>query len=100
MRHWPGLTSRAARNLGLTPARARAAPSRHLKAAPLGGHRGHCTLDMRKRNEYHHEESDVMSMTDRPAGQPERRGSRRLTRSSTDRKIAGVCGGFAAIQRH
>ena len=37
-----------------------------------------------------------MSMTDRPAGQPERRGSRRLTRSSTDRKIAGVCGGFAA----
>jgi phage shock protein PspC (stress-responsive transcriptional regulator) len=51
---------------------------------------------MRKRNEYHHEESDVMSMNDRPAGQPERRGSRRLTRSSTDRKIAGVCGGFAA----
>ncbi len=36
-----------------------------------------------------------MSMTDRPAGQPERRGSRRLTRSRTDRKIAGVCGGFA-----
>jgi phage shock protein C len=61
----------------------------------LGGHRGHCTLDTRKRNEYH-EESDVMSMTDRPAGQPEGRGSRRLTRSSTDRKIAGVCGGFAA----
>ena len=39
-----------------------------------------------------------MSMTDRPAGQPERRGSRRLTRSSTDRKIAGVCGGFAAYR--
>ena len=37
-----------------------------------------------------------MSMTDRPAGQPERRDSRRLTRSRTDRKIAGVCGGFAA----
>ena len=36
-----------------------------------------------------------MSMADRPAGQPERPGSRRLTRSSTDRKIAGVCGGFA-----
>ena len=35
-----------------------------------------------------------MSMTDRPAGQPERRDSRRLTRSSTDRKIAGVCGGL------
>src|SRR5437016_8687041 len=42
------------------------------------------------------EEADVMSMTDRPAGQPERPGSRRLTRSRTDRKIAGVCGGFAA----
>ncbi|HEU5388571.1 MAG TPA: PspC domain-containing protein [Streptosporangiaceae bacterium] len=37
-----------------------------------------------------------MSLTDRPAGQPGRRGSRRLTRSATDRKIAGVCGGFAA----
>ena len=37
-----------------------------------------------------------MSLTDRPAGQSERRGSRRLTRSTTDRKIAGVCGGFAA----
>lgn len=37
-----------------------------------------------------------MSMADRPAGQPERPGSRRLTRSRTDRKIAGVCGGFAA----
>ncbi len=36
-----------------------------------------------------------MSMADRPAGQPERPGSRRLTRSRTDRKIAGVCGGFA-----
>jgi phage shock protein PspC (stress-responsive transcriptional regulator) len=42
------------------------------------------------------EEADVMSMADRPAGQPERPGSRRLTRSRTDRKIAGVCGGFAA----
>ena len=37
-----------------------------------------------------------MNMADRPAGQPERPGSRRLTRSMTDRKIAGVCGGFAA----
>lgn len=37
-----------------------------------------------------------MNLTDRPAGQPERRYSRRLTRSTTDRKIAGVCGGFAA----
>jgi phage shock protein C len=37
-----------------------------------------------------------MSMTERPGGQPERPGSRRLTRSRTDRKIAGVCGGFAA----
>ena len=37
-----------------------------------------------------------MSMADRPAGQPERPSSRRLTRSRTDRKIAGVCGGFAA----
>jgi phage shock protein C len=42
------------------------------------------------------EEADVMSMADRPAGQPERPGSRRLTRSRTDRMIAGVCGGFAA----
>ena len=37
-----------------------------------------------------------MNLTDRPAGQPERRDVRRLTRSTTDRKIAGVCGGFAA----
>jgi phage shock protein C len=42
------------------------------------------------------EEADVMSMADRPAGQPERPGPRRLTRSRTDRVIAGVCGGFAA----
>ena len=42
------------------------------------------------------EGADVMGMTDRPAGQPERPGSRRLTRSRTDRMIAGVCGGFAA----
>jgi len=41
-------------------------------------------------------EADVMSMADRPAGQPERPGPRRLTRSRTDRMIAGVCGGFAA----
>jgi phage shock protein PspC (stress-responsive transcriptional regulator) len=41
-------------------------------------------------------EADVMSMADRPAGQPERPGPRRLTRSRTDRVIAGVCGGFAA----
>ena len=37
-----------------------------------------------------------MSMADHPAGQPGRPGSRRLTRSRTDRMIAGVCGGFAA----
>jgi phage shock protein C len=37
-----------------------------------------------------------MTMTDRPAGQTERRGTRRLTRTRTDRMIAGVCGGFAA----
>ena len=37
-----------------------------------------------------------MTMTDRRAGQIERKGTRRLTRSRTDRKIAGVCGGFAA----
>ena len=42
------------------------------------------------------EEGDVMSIADRPASQPERPGSRRLTRSRTDRMIAGVCGGFAA----
>jgi phage shock protein C len=36
-----------------------------------------------------------MNMTDPPAGPPERLASRRLTRSRTDRKIAGVCGGFA-----
>jgi phage shock protein C len=41
-------------------------------------------------------EADVMSMADRPAGQPERPGPHRLTRSRTDRVIAGVCGGFAA----
>ena len=37
-----------------------------------------------------------MSMADRPAGQPERPGPHRLTRSRTDRMVAGVCGGFAA----
>ena len=37
-----------------------------------------------------------MTATDRPVGQTERRGTRRLTRSRTDRMIAGVCGGFAA----
>jgi phage shock protein PspC (stress-responsive transcriptional regulator) len=37
-----------------------------------------------------------MTTTDRRAGQTERQGTRRLTRSRTDRKIAGVCGGFAA----
>ena len=37
-----------------------------------------------------------MSLTDRPAGHSERQGPRRLTRSATNRKIAGVCGGFAA----
>jgi phage shock protein PspC (stress-responsive transcriptional regulator) len=41
-------------------------------------------------------EADIMSMADRPAGQPERPGPRRLTRSRTNRVIAGVCGGFAA----
>jgi phage shock protein C len=37
-----------------------------------------------------------MTVTDRRASQTEPRDSRRLTRSRTDRKIAGVCGGFAA----
>ena len=37
-----------------------------------------------------------MSATDQHTGQTERQGTRRLTRSRTDRKIAGVCGGFAA----
>jgi phage shock protein C len=37
-----------------------------------------------------------MSMDDRPTDLPERPGSRRLTRSRSDRRIAGVCGGFAA----
>jgi len=37
-----------------------------------------------------------MPITDQHAGQTERRGTRRLTRSRTDRKLAGVCGGFAA----
>lgn len=37
-----------------------------------------------------------MTMTDQRAGGTGRRGTRRLTRSRTDRKIAGVCGGFAA----
>jgi phage shock protein C len=37
-----------------------------------------------------------MSMADRPAGPPEPPAPRRLTRSRTDRMIAGVCGGFAA----
>ena len=41
-------------------------------------------------------EADVMSMDDRSTGLPERPGSRRLTRSRTDRRIAGVCGGLAA----
>ena len=37
-----------------------------------------------------------MTTTDQRTGQTERQGTRRLTRSRTDRKIAGVCGGFAA----
>ena len=37
-----------------------------------------------------------MTITDRRAGETDRQGTRRLTRSRTDRKIAGVCGGFAA----
>ena len=37
-----------------------------------------------------------MTMTNRPTARPGRTDSRRLTRSRTDRKIAGVCGGFAA----
>ena len=37
-----------------------------------------------------------MPITDQHAGQKERQGTRRLTRSRTDRKLAGVCGGFAA----
>ncbi len=37
-----------------------------------------------------------MTTTDRHAGRTERQGTRRLTRSRTNRKIVGVCGGFAA----
>jgi phage shock protein PspC (stress-responsive transcriptional regulator) len=37
-----------------------------------------------------------MTTTDQRTGQTERQGTRRLTRSRTDHKIAGVCGGFAA----
>jgi phage shock protein PspC (stress-responsive transcriptional regulator) len=37
-----------------------------------------------------------MTTTDQRTGQTERQGARRLTRSRTDHKIAGVCGGFAA----
>lgn len=38
-----------------------------------------------------------MTVTDRgPHIRPDRPGPRRLTRSKTDRVIAGVCGGFAA----
>ena len=40
-----------------------------------------------------------MPITDQHAGQTERQGTRRLTRSRTDRKLAGVCGGFAAYSR-
>ena len=36
-----------------------------------------------------------MTMTDQRAGQTESQGTRRLTRSRSDRMIAGVCGGFA-----
>jgi phage shock protein PspC (stress-responsive transcriptional regulator) len=36
-----------------------------------------------------------MTTTDQRTGQTERQGTRRLTRSRTDHKIAGVCGGFA-----
>lgn len=37
-----------------------------------------------------------MTATDQNTGQTKRQGTRRLTRSRTDRKIGGVCGGFAA----
>jgi phage shock protein C len=37
-----------------------------------------------------------MNQTNRPADRSARPDARRLTRSRTDRKIAGVCGGFAA----
>jgi phage shock protein PspC (stress-responsive transcriptional regulator) len=37
-----------------------------------------------------------MTTTDQRTDQTERRHTRRLTRSRTDRMIAGVCGGFAA----
>jgi phage shock protein C len=37
-----------------------------------------------------------MTVNSGPTGRPERSGSGRLSRSRTDRKIAGVCGGFAA----
>jgi phage shock protein PspC (stress-responsive transcriptional regulator) len=40
-----------------------------------------------------------MTITDQHAGQTEQQGTRRLTRSRTDRKLVGVCGGFAAYSR-
>jgi phage shock protein C len=87
------------------PLRGRAGPEQraeleHGRPGPAGHRRTDCPYRMsasgRMMSVTDGTEADVMSMADRPAGQPERPGPRRLTRSRTDRVIAGVCGGFAA----
>lgn len=87
------------------PLRGRAGPEQgagleHGRPEPAGHRRRDCLYRMnvsgRMMSVNDGKEADVMSMADRPAAQPERPGSRRLTRSRTDRVIAGVCGGFAA----
>jgi phage shock protein C len=87
------------------PPRGRAGPEQraeleHRRPGPAGHRRTDCLCQMnvigRMMSVTDGTEADVMSMADRPAGQPERPGPRRLTRSRTDRMIAGVCGGFAA----
>jgi phage shock protein C len=87
------------------PPRGRAGPEQraeleHRRPGPAGHRRTDCLCQMnvigRMMSVTDGTEADVMSMADRPAGQPERPDPRRLTRSKTDRMIAGVCGGFAA----
>jgi phage shock protein C len=87
------------------PLRGRAGPEQragleHRRPGPAGHRRTDCLYRMsasgRMMSVNDGTEADVMSMADRPAGQPERPGPRRLTRSRTDRMVAGVCGGFAA----
>src|SRR5437660_9964651 len=87
------------------PLRGRAGPEQragleHGRPEPAGHRRRDCLYRMkfigRMMSVTDGTEADVMSMADRPAGQPERPGPRRLTRSRTDRVIAGGCGGFAA----